>query len=182
MPVRAPIRLALAVLAIPLLTAACERPDEPLAEATAAPAPAVAPKPYAVPMRDDETVAGLLAEACNAARTRSNARVLVEFSAAWCSDCRKLDGMKQAPALAAELADWSHVTINVGRFDRHRDLLDALAIRSIAHWSIFEPEDCDAPITRWPRLARRTLEVSSGRERDLGPADLARWLAEQRRG
>ncbi len=141
---------------------------------------ATEPTPYAVPMRDGAELDALLVATCESARRRENTRVLIEFSAAWCSDCRKLDAMKQSPALARELSQWSHVAINVGRFDHHRELLDALAVRSIAHWSIFESDSCSLPLPAWPRLARRTLEVSSGAERDLRPADLAAWLAELR--
>ena len=136
---------------------------------------------YSVPTRDAATLRRALVSTCEAALQSDNPRVLIEFSAAWCGDCRELDAMKQSPPLAAELDAWSHLAIDVGRFDRHRDLLDALAVETIAHWSIFEPERCDAPLPEWPRSARRTLEVSSGDERDLSPADLAAWLAEIRR-
>lgn len=134
-----------------------------------------APTEYDAPLRTDAALSAALDAGCRAAR-EANGRLLVEFSASWCSDCRKLHAMRQDPALAGVLSAWPQVTVNVGRFDRHRALLDALAVEKIAHWSIFAPEDCADPITRWPRLARRTLEVSSGAARDLTPGELAAWL------
>jgi thiol-disulfide isomerase/thioredoxin len=135
---------------------------------------------YAAPFRSDAELRALLDATCRMARQEDEPRVLIEFSAAWCSDCRRLHEMKQAPTLARELEAWPRVVVNVGRFDRHRDLLDALGVTSIAHWSVFEPTRCDAPLPAWPRRASRTLEVSSGAARDLTPEDLADWLAEQR--
>lgn len=129
---------------------------------------------YAVPTRSDAELADLLRELCEQAG--GDRPVLVEFSAAWCSDCQRLQEMKRAEALAEELAQWPRATVNVGRFDRHRDILDAMAIESIAHWSVLAPESCREPIQQWTRIADRTLEVSSGEARSLTPADLARWL------
>ena len=143
---------------------------------------------YDVPMRSDAELAGELAALCENAMarprspafSRSSHPVLVEFSAAWCSDCQRLGEMKQAKTLAEELSEWPSLTVNVGRFDRHRDILDGMKIDSIAHWAILEPADCADPIVRWARIADRTLEVSSGQARNLTPADLAGWLRDFR--
>ncbi len=129
---------------------------------------------YAAPLRSDAELADLLQRLCEQAGDHP---VLVEFSAAWCSDCQRLQEMKRSETLAVELEQWPQVTVNVGRFDRHRDVLDAMAIESIAHWSILAPGgSCLQPIQHWTRIADRTLEVSSGEARSLTPADLARWL------
>jgi thiol-disulfide isomerase/thioredoxin len=132
------------------------------------------PPRYAAPMRSDAELSAELRRVCEQAD--GERPILVEFSAAWCSDCQRLQEMKQAEALAGELAQWPHTTVNVGRFDRHRDILDAMAIESIAHWSVLAPGSCRDPIEQWTRIADRTLEVSSGEARSLTPADLARWL------
>ena len=132
------------------------------------------PPRYAAPMRSEAELGAALQRLCEQAG--GDRPLLVEFSAAWCSDCQRLQEMKRAEALATELAQWPHTTVNVGRFDRHRAILDAMAIESIAHWSVLTPESCDDPIERWTRIADRTLEVSSGEARSLTPADLARWL------
>lgn len=133
------------------------------------------PLAYDAQFRSDSELEAELAGLCERARRRDHP-LLVEFSAAWCSDCRRLQEMKGHPALAAELRRWPSITVNVGRFDRHRPLLDALDVDSIAHWQVFAPDDCADGIADWPSLARRTLEVSSGAARSLSPADLAGWL------
>ena len=116
-----------------------------------------------------------LDEAC--ARAVADDRpLLIEFSAPWCSDCRRLDEMKRDRALARELADWPQVVVNVRQFDLHVDLLEAFGVRQIAHWTIAAPADCDAPAGDWPRLAERKLEPVSGAERSTTPVDLAAWL------
>jgi len=131
---------------------------------------------YDVPMRSDAELKGELVALCEVAMARSQHPILVEFSAAWCSDCQRLGEMKQAKTLAGELSEWPNMTINVGRFDHHRDTLDAMKIESIAHWAILQPANCADPIERWARVADRTLEVSSGEAQNLTPADLADWL------
>ena len=136
---------------------------------------------YDVPFRSDTELSRELVSVCRAAR-EAGRPLLVEFSAAWCSDCRRLHEMKRAPALADELARWPAIVVNVGRFDRHRPLLATLGVESIAHWEVMAPARCTEPIGSWPTVARRTLEVSSGAARDLTPRDLAQWLAAIRTG
>lgn len=138
-------------------------------------------QPYGVPLRSDAELANELQNLCTKAEASKRGLALVEFSASWCSDCQKLHGMKQTSPLSETLDALPHLTVNVGRFDQHRSLLDALQIEKIAHWSIFAPMNCTEPITRWNRLSRRTLEVSSGAARNLSPADLAAWLASLRK-
>jgi len=138
-------------------------------------------QPYAVPLRSEAELANELQNLCTKAEASERGLALVEFSASWCSDCQKLHGMKQTSPLSETLDALPHLTVNVGRFDQHRSLLDALQIEKIAHWSIFAPTNCTEPITRWTRLSRRTLEVSSGAARNLSPADLAAWLASLRK-
>lgn len=161
--------LALVVL-LPLL--ACE----PTTGDETAPSP---PTDYDAPFRTDAQLTAELETRCHSARDAGRP-LLLEFSAAWCSDCRKLHAMKQDALLAEELEEWETVVVNVGRFDRHRPLLAALGVESIAHWEVLAPTRCDTPIGTWPSLARRTLEVSSGDARDLTPGDLADWLSRLR--
>ena len=136
---------------------------------------------YDVPFRSDAELSSELASLCRTA-SDTGRPLLVEFSAAWCSDCRRLHEMKHAPSLADELARWPAIVVNVGRFDRHRPLLAKLGVESIAHWEVMAPARCGEPIEAWPTVARRTLEVSSGAARDLTPRDLAGWLAAVRTG
>ena len=72
---------------------------------------------YTVPERSDDELSAALLDVCTEARDDAKP-LLVEFSAPWCSDCRKLHQMKQDPALARELQRWATLTINVALFDR----------------------------------------------------------------
>src|SRR6056297_3099252 len=74
-------------LALPtcLSLAGCDEPDSSTPAAR-----------YAVPMRSDAELAALLRELCEQAG--GDRPVLVEFSAAWCSDCQRLQEMKRAEA------------------------------------------------------------------------------------
>jgi thiol-disulfide isomerase/thioredoxin len=148
-----------------------------IASSLACDEPANPPAPYATPLRSDAELRSALVALCEEATAEPTRPVLIEFSAVWCSDCMRLHAMKQEAPLAAELSRWPYLNVNVGRFDRHRDLLAAMDIESIAHWSILRPGHCDTPVDRWPELRRRTLEVSSGEARNLTADDLARWLA-----
>ena len=134
------------------------------------------PRVYDVPVQSGAEVRADLHLACSEA-VASGVPVLVEFSAPWCSDCQQLHRMRQQEALAAELEYWPAVDINVGHFDRHEDLLGAFGVRSIAHWVVLEPTDCDAPVEAWARVAERKLEPASGADRSVSAEDLAGWLA-----
>lgn len=174
-----PFGLPFLFISLAISSLACG--DEPAPRAaTQSPATSAARPAYDVPFRTDVKLARDLGEVCEAALSQ-NRPLLLEFSAAWCGDCRKLGEMKKAAPLARELADWSSLTVNVGRFDRHNDMMAALDVESIAHWAILAPTDCAAPIGSWPRRAQRTLEVSSGKARHLTPSDLAAWLKSLRR-
>lgn len=162
------------LLVLALVALACE----PAGDAPNGPSP---PTGYDVPFLGEAELKDELDGLCTRARATGRP-LLIEFSAAWCSDCRRLHQMKQAPALASELAAWPRLVVNVGRFDRHRSLLAARGVESIAHWEILAPTHCAEPVAAWPSLAKRTLEVSSGAARHLSPEDLAGWLAKFRLG
>ncbi len=130
---------------------------------------------YDTPIRSPHELTAVLSTECERARERKQP-LLIEFSAPWCSDCQKLDIMKRSQVLADEIEKWPHVIVNVGEFDQHLDMLETFEIRSIARWVILKPIDCERPIDQWPRIVQRTLEPASGEERDLSPADLAKWL------
>jgi thiol:disulfide interchange protein len=163
------------LVAVGLSSAGCSPDAPPETDANTA----AAATAYDAPFRTEAELATAIDVVCRAS-TRQAQPLLLEFSAAWCSDCRALQTMKRDPTLALELEAWPRLTVNVGRFDRHRDLLATLGVKSIAHWAVLAPEDCTAPVGTWPRQAQRTLEVSSGEARHLTPEDLARWLADLR--
>ena len=146
-----------------MLSAACEGGrDAPLTE-------------YDAPLLSPAALRAELGRACTSAVDQAKP-LLLEFSAPWCSDCQKLHRMKQQSVLADELENWPTLTINVGNFDAHRDLLEAFEVKQIAHWAVLAPNNCSRDPESWPRLAQRTLEPSSGAERSQSPADLANWL------
>ena len=122
---------------------------------------------------------------CESAR-RSNKPLLIEFTAPWCGDCVQLGKMKKEKALADELKHWEVQLIDVGRFDRHQELLTAYKIDAIAQWTLISPQakspkstennQCSKPATQWTRMTQRTLEPLSAKE-TITPAVLAKWLA-----
>lgn len=132
------------------------------------------PPAYSVPERSPAELHRELTGACEQAR-RSDQLVLLEFSAAWCKDCRRLSLMKSEPALAEELRRFREVVVNVGDFDRHAELLGRFGVRAIARWEVLEPGDCQRPAWTWKRRGHRTLEPETGKEK-VAPADLEQWL------
>ena len=130
---------------------------------------------YDTAVRDETELAAALASVCTRS-LESGRPLLMEFSAPWCSDCLVLHRMKQEEALAAELAQWPHIVINVGEFEEHPELLEAFDVRSIARWVVLRPASCKAPISQWRRITQRTLEPDSGAERAVSAGDLAEWL------
>ena len=168
---------ALTLVGVASFLTACEESNPP-AEQAAPTSSASQPRPpaYDVPFRTDAELEVEIGALCVDSVNRERP-LLLEFSAAWCSDCRKLNDMKSDRALAQELREWPSLTVNVGRFDRHTELMASLGVESIAHWAILEPGDCATPVETWARRAARTLEVSSGEARNLTPRDLAEWLS-----
>ena len=142
-----------------------------LSVGTAAPA-------YDVPERSDAELMEQARQVCETAQTRKQP-VLLEFSAAWCSDCRALAKLEQEPALARSLAEYARLAINVGRFDRHPALLQSVGLRAIAYWVVVAPHECTSEPQSWPRVASRTLEPATGTP--VRSDELAAWLDARRR-
>lgn len=146
----------------------------------AAPAPAKASatkSAYDIPERSEQELAGDLLAACLEAKAKGSP-LLIEFSARWCGDCRRLAEMKKEPLLASALAKTPHYVVNIGHFDHHEKLLDAFSIKSIAKWKVVSSEECDKPVEGWRQLASRTLEPATG-EKVVTTSDLVAWLEEK---
>jgi hypothetical protein len=153
-------------------SAAVEQPPStPSADANSTP-------PYAVPQRTAEEVAVALREACESAKAQQRP-MLLEFGASWCNDCRRLGSLARIEPLAAELAKWQRVEVNITDPDPHEALLGSFGVRAIAHWEALVPTKCDVAAGRWKRVASRTVEPKRA---DVATAEqLANWLTTARK-
>lgn len=159
-----------------LLQLACTSPSAPVSPSVPAPRPERAEAVWVE--RTDAELEGVIQAACTRA-TEAGQPVLLAFGAPWCVDCRKVHALEQQAPLQEELAGWTQVVVNVGRFDRHEALLKAFEVGSIAHWVALEP-DCTAPISAWKRLRTGVLEPASNPEGPRTAADLTAWLVAAR--
>lgn len=122
--------------------------------------------PWTVRTEDelDAQIAAALEEA-----GESDRRVLLDFVADWCEDCREVVRLSHLePARGVIEEDYIVVYVEVGRFDRHRELIEAHEIDRIAALVVLDPSGA--------RVARTTLEPITGSQRGLSAEDLARWL------
>jgi thiol-disulfide isomerase/thioredoxin len=153
-------------------------------EDVASPRPAIATQPglttktaaYNVPERSEKELAADLLAACTQAKAQGSP-LLIEFSAPWCGDCRRLAQLKSEPVLAEALKNTPHYVVNIGNFDHHEKLLDAFRIKSIAKWKVVSTEAGETPALEWKQLASRTLEPATGKK-VVTPEDLVAWLKE----
>ena len=67
------------------------------------------------------------------ARAKANGkRVLIDFGANWCGDCRALAGMMQLKEFAALIKDrFELVEVDVGKFDRNMALVQRLGLTKL---------------------------------------------------
>ena len=94
--------------------------------------------------------------------------VLLEFVAPWCEDCREVIRISRLDPAKSEMARrYVTVYVNVGRFDRHRELLAEHQIRSIAALVVLDDDG--------RQRFKTTLEPIS-RGEPLRPEALAAWL------
>lgn len=140
------------------------------------PSPTAPRDAYTVAEQSASEVETGLRRACERAEGEGG-RLLIEFSAPWCGDCRRLAEMKTEPVLSNALAATPHFVVNVGDFDRHEGLLKVFEVRSIARWQVVEASACDAPPAAWPRVKHRTLEPKTGKQ--ITAKELADWLKKE---
>ncbi len=179
--------LCCTLLAVGILVGCEESETEasPTSKENAKVAPASAPatskapdrESYNIPERNETELAADLRAACVEAKSKGSP-LMIEFSAPWCGDCRRLAEMKQEPNLAKALAETPHYVVNIGHFDQHEALLDAFSIKSIAKWKVVSSEDCDKPALEWRQLASRTLEPATGKS-VVTSSDLVAWLEQK---
>jgi thiol:disulfide interchange protein len=119
-------------------------------------------------LRTDAELDAAIRDARDRARA-SGRKVLLELVAEWCADCREVVRVSgEEPARSVLEERYVVVHVNVGRFDRHRELLREHEVDRIATLVVLDPET-------GRRVARTTLEpISTGD--GLRPEELAAWL------
>lgn len=126
------------------------------------------------PLSEDQLHARI--DAARAQARASDRRVLLDFIATWCTDCREVVRLShEEPARGVIEERYVVVYVEVGRFDRHRDLIAAHGVDRIATLVVLDPASGQ-------RVAKTTLEPITGGQRGLTSADLARWLRDPQGG
>ena len=121
--------------------------------------------------RSDAEVAASI-EAAKAQARAEGKRVLLEFVAPWCADCREVARLAaEEPAASVLREKYVVVPVNVGRFDKNKALLREHDVKLIAALVVLDPEG--------KRLAKTTLEPISHKD-GLTSSDLAAWLRSPR--
>lgn len=123
--------------------------------------------------RSDAEVSADIAAAKEKARNEGK-RVLLEFVAPWCQDCREVARLAAEEPAASTLRElYVVVPVNVGRFDRNKALLREHGIKLIAALVVLDAEG--------KTIAKTTLEPITGKKKGLTSEDLAAWLRSPRR-
>ncbi len=119
-------------------------------------------------LRSDAELDAAIVDAREQARA-SERRVLLDFVADWCADCREVVRLSHRdPARSVIEERYVVLYVHVGRFDRHRRLLREHGIERIATLVVLDPES-------GRRIARTTLEPISDHS-GLSSEELAAWL------
>ena len=153
-----------------LLLACANEPPEPQ--------PVAAPPPH-WEKRTDLALDAVLTKTCEAS-IADKKPILLEFSAPWCADCKKLEHMEKQEDLMGEYANWHRVRVDVGRFDRHEALREAFGVYAIAHWTAMKPISCKEKAPSWPRLNSQLMELETGSGGPRTVADVVKWLVSAR--
>ncbi|MCO4743218.1 MAG: thioredoxin family protein [Proteobacteria bacterium] len=169
---------------LPLLLLACAEPPT-----TARPAQVIATPPAPVTEkaeshwveRTDLELDDALKSVCRDS-VEDGKPILLEFSAPWCVDCRKLNELSTDDAVKAELEQFHHLTVDVGKWDRHKPLIAAFEVSALAWWVAMKPTNCGHAITKWPRLKEGGFEPASSPTGVRTAEGVATWLAEARNG
>ena len=98
---------------------------------------------------------------------RRGTRVLLEFVAPWCADCREMTRLDQTDAVSRVLHErYERVRINVGSWDRAAALRQRYAIDRIAAYVVLDADG--------QRVAQTVLEPITGGH---GPVTAPQWTA-----
>lgn len=122
----------------------------------------------------DETTESQVLEAISTAKQCAAAngrRLLLEFVAPWCADCREMAKLDETPSVGETLrARFERVRVNVGKWDRHEALRDNFKVRALATYIVIDPKTSRV-------LAQTTLEpITKKRGKKLTADDWRQWL------
>jgi len=122
----------------------------------------------------DETTESEVLDAISAAKAcaaENHRRLLLEFVAPWCDDCREMAKLDETSVVATTLkARFERVRVNVGKWDRHEGLRRTFDVRALATYIVIDPKTSK-------QLAKTTLEPISKKGQRLSADDWARWLS-----
>lgn len=121
----------------------------------------------------DETTESEVLDAISAAKAcaaEHGRRLLLEFVAPWCADCKEMAKLDEAPVVAATLEQrFERVRVNVGKWDRHEALRDNFDVHALATYIVIDPKTSK-------QLAKTTLEPITKKGQKLSAEQWAHWL------
>jgi len=122
----------------------------------------------------DETTEPQVFEAISAAKlcaAKEGRRLLLEFVAPWCGDCREMARLDETPVVAQTLRTrFERVRINIGKWDRHEALRTSYGVRALATYIVIDPKSSK-------ELAKTTLEPVTKKGKKLSAEEWAAWLS-----
>lgn len=121
----------------------------------------------------DETSEGEVLDAIDRAKrcaAEHGRRLLLEFVAPWCEDCREMAKLEESEVVAVTMKKrFERVRINVGKWDRHEALRNSFDVHALATYIVIDPK------TSKP-LAKTTLEPITKKGQKLSAEQWAHWL------
>ena len=122
----------------------------------------------------DETSEGQVLEAISAAKqcaAEHHRRLLLEFVAPWCKDCREMARLEETETVSRTLQTrYERVRINVGKWDRHEALRMNHQVRALATYIVIDPKTSR-------ELAKTTLEPVTKKGKQITAEEWAKWLS-----
>ncbi len=122
----------------------------------------------------DETTESQVLEAIGTAKQCASAngrRLLLEFVAPWCADCREMAKLDETAIVSETLRSrFERVRVNVGKWDRHEALRENYRVKALATYIVIDPKTSRV-------LAQTTLEpITKKRGKKLTPDEWQQWL------
>jgi thiol-disulfide isomerase/thioredoxin len=157
---------------LPLLLAAAPADRDAHAPRLAVRTLAALPKPLPAPY-DSRADAQRQVAAAAARAKASGKRLLIDFGANWCVDCRVLAGVLALPEMRPWVArHFELVQVDVGMFDRNLDIAARYGVQPLeAVPAVFVIDP------RTGKLLNRQAILGLGDARLMQPQEMADWLA-----